>query len=256
MLDKVNASCELASTCARQSSSWRAASALFGLALAPSNNGQLLIIVELPSVPHTTWNFTLCRYSTSPHRSFIDVSHAQQWSAAGQENLLKSCLTWSAAGSAKSWIPKEAVAWVGIPVVTTVETHFCIANGSTRPSGCQRLNSTERRDSSLMSSNEQEHLWRTVSFSLGPIWTLTRLGESQWTVSLSCSFPCDWVAMETHTVFSITGPFVLLTKGATFATANTCFRIRYDPNLIPPWTTAFLSKGTMRVNDCETWPTD
>ena len=63
-------------------------------------NGQLLIVIELPAVPQRTWNSRSCGYRPSPHHSFIDVSHAQQRSAAGENKLLKPCLTWSTAGSA------------------------------------------------------------------------------------------------------------------------------------------------------------
>ena len=140
--------------------------------------------------------------------SLMSAMYAQQQRAAS-EKIAKVVLYLKHSRIHLFLEPREAVAWVGLTITMTGETQFW-AKGSMRSSGSQRLKGT-KVDSSLVSSYEQEHLRRTVSFYLGPTWTLTCLGESRWCVLLSCSFLRSKVAMETHTIFPITGPLIVLT---------------------------------------------
>ena len=88
---------------------------------------------------------------------------------------------------------------------------------------------------------EQEHLCRTVNFSLGPTWTLTRLGEFE--------FPWKHIQFANHR------SLIVLTKGATFAIASTCFLIIGMTLPNPSMNDSICSKVAMRVHNWETWPT-
>ena len=153
----------------------------------------LWLHVELPAIPHRTWNFRLCSYSPLPHCSLVVVAKnmfhpawttwvvslmsATTAKCRRLKELLKLCLTWGTAGSGAQ------KAWVGL--TNWGDTSW--ANDSTSFSGRWRLKVAQRRlfsyeqqwvrasmkwkpigkagDSTTTRSrrsHNRDHLWRTV----------------------------------------------------------------------------------------------
>ena len=220
---RVDASCELASTCAWQSSSWRATSVLQGLALAPSNQWSTpYIVVELPAVP-------IGLGISGRHITVSLMSacmHAQQRSAAGEKiAIVVSYLKHS--GICLALEPKRSSSLSGTHGRHDWGDNFWV-NCSTRYNGCRRLKATQRR---LFSCEQQRARASTKDCEL-----LSRSYLDAYTprrVTVSCLvdlFVSLQLSCHGNTYrFPIRGPVVLLTKGATFAMANTCFHTRHDP---------------------------
>ena len=104
-----------------------------------------------------------------------------------------------------------------------------------------------------MSKSIYEGLWASLSVLPGCLLAYRRVIMSCLVALLaSLQLSCHG---NTYSL-PITGPLIVLTKGATFAVASTCFRTISMTQPNSSVNDSICSKGAMRVNDCETWPTD